>query len=106
VEHFDLVCAQYVHPAASYRSLIRRLAAAVVPGGTLLVVGHHPSAPGTTTSHATAPGSQITAQDIAADLDPDRWDIAVAEARSRSATDHDGREITMRDAVVRARKRA
>lgn len=35
----------------------------------------------------------------------DRWDIAVAETRTRSTTAHDGHEITLHDAVLRARKR-
>jgi SAM-dependent methyltransferase len=103
-EHFDLVSADYVHPAASREALFRRLAASVAPGGTLLIVGHHPSDPQTTPSHAAAPEVHFTAEDVAASLDPDRWDIAVAEARSRSATDPHGHEITIRDAVLRARK--
>ncbi|WP_455361080.1 class I SAM-dependent methyltransferase [Streptomyces sp. SYSU K21746] len=109
-EHFDLVSTHYVHPAASREALFRRLAAAVAPGGTLLVVGHHPADRHTAdrhtaVSHASAPEVHFTAEDVAADLDPDRWDIAVAEARSRSATGPDGHEITLRDAVLRARKR-
>ena len=104
-EHFDLVSAHYVHPAASREALFRRLAASVAPGGTLLIVGHAPTEPQATTSHAPAPGSHITAEEVAAGLGPDRWDVAVAEARSRTATAHDGHEITIHDAVLRARKR-
>ncbi|MFF8846377.1 class I SAM-dependent methyltransferase [Streptomyces sp. NPDC015127] len=104
-DHFDLVSTHYVHPAASRDALFRRLAAAVAPGGTLLVVGHHPSAPQPHVSHAAAPEVHFTAEDVAAGLDPDRWDIAVADARTRSVTAHDGHEITLRDAVLRARRR-
>jgi 2-polyprenyl-3-methyl-5-hydroxy-6-metoxy-1,4-benzoquinol methylase len=104
-EHFDLVSAHYVHPAASREALFRQLAASVAPGGTLLIVGHHPSDQQTTSSHASAPEVYFTAQEVAASLHPHRWDIAVAEARSGSATDPDGHEITIRDAVLRARKR-
>ncbi|MGW0700223.1 class I SAM-dependent methyltransferase [Streptomyces sp. NPDC002867] len=103
--HFDLVSTHYVHPAAARDALFRRLAASVAPGGTLLVVGHHPSAPQVHVSHATAREVHFTAEEIAAGLDPDRWDIAVAEARTRSVTAHDGREIALRDAVLRARRR-
>jgi 2-polyprenyl-3-methyl-5-hydroxy-6-metoxy-1,4-benzoquinol methylase len=103
-EHFDLVSAHYVHGVAPREALFRRLAASVAPGGTLLIVGHHPSDHTTTSSHALAPEVYFTAEEVAASLDPDRWDIAVAEARPRSATDHDGHEITLRDAVLRARK--
>lgn len=103
-EHFDLVSAHYVHPATSRDELVRRLGAAVAPGGTLLIVGHHPSDQ-TTGSHAAAPEVHFTAEEITAGLDPDRWDIAVAEARTRSAPGHDGHKITICDAVLRARKR-
>ncbi|MGH9306212.1 MAG: methyltransferase domain-containing protein, partial [Acidimicrobiales bacterium] len=42
--HYDLVSSQYVHlPSGSRQALFDRLAAAVAPGGTLLIVGHHPS---------------------------------------------------------------
>ncbi|GAB2933232.1 class I SAM-dependent methyltransferase [Micromonospora polyrhachis] len=100
--HFDLVSTHYAHPATSPDVLFRRLAAAVAPGGTLLVVGHHPS---DHISHGAGPEVHFTAEEIAASLDPDRWDILVAEARSRSVTDHGGREITIRDAVLRGRRR-
>ena len=44
---YDLVSAQYMHlPAALRDPVFRRLATAVAPGGTLLVVGHHPGSSG------------------------------------------------------------
>nr|WSZ95406.1 class I SAM-dependent methyltransferase [Streptomyces sp. NBC_00857] len=104
--HFDLVSTHYVHPAASREALFRRLAASVAPGGTFLVVGHHPSDPHTAGAHDAAPRVHFTADEVAAGLDPDRWDIRVAEARTRTVTFSGGREVTMRDAVLRARKRA
>ncbi|WP_110943709.1 class I SAM-dependent methyltransferase [Streptomyces niger] len=112
--HFDLVSTHYVHPAGSPQELFRRLAAAVAPGGTLLVVGHDPSGHGTDGTH-DAPGEvHFTAEEVAADLDPDRWDVLVAEARTRPAHghgghgDHDGHGGhggTLQDSVLRARKR-
>lgn len=104
-EHFDLVSAHYVHAAGSHETLFRRLAASVAPGGTLLIVGHHPPEQQSTSSHAPAPEAHVAAEEVAASLDPDRWDIAVAEARTRTAASHDGHEVTIRDAVLRARKR-
>jgi hypothetical protein len=44
-----------------------------------------------------------TADELAATLG-EGWTIEVAEARPRRATDHDGREVTIHDAVVRARR--
>lgn len=102
-EHFDLVCTHYVHAATSRDALFGRLAAAVAPGGTLLIVGHHPS--DAHTGHASTPGVHFTAEEIAADLDPARWEIAVAETRTRQATGPAGQEITIRDSVLRARRR-
>ncbi|MBB5155636.1 class I SAM-dependent methyltransferase [Saccharopolyspora phatthalungensis] len=103
-EHFDLVSTHYVHLPASRDALFRRLAAAVAPGGTLLIIGHHPPNQQATGSHAAAQEVYFTAEEVAAGLDPDRWDIAVAETRTRRDTDHNGQEITRRDAVLRARR--
>ncbi|MGX7829744.1 class I SAM-dependent methyltransferase [Actinokineospora sp. 24-640] len=102
-EHFDLVTASYVHPVGPSGALFGKLAAAVTPGGTLLIVGHHPTDP-----HSLAHGSAgmgLTAAEVANDLDPDRWDIVVADTRIRSLTVPDGREVTFHDTVLRARKR-
>ncbi|MEU7484332.1 class I SAM-dependent methyltransferase [Streptomyces sp. NPDC042319] len=104
-DHFDLVSTHYVHAAASREALFGRLAAAVAPGGTLLVVGHHPSGHGTAAVHGAPREVHFTAEEIAADLDPARWEIVVAEARTRSVTGHGGQELTLEDAVLRARKR-
>jgi thioredoxin reductase/SAM-dependent methyltransferase len=42
-ERWDLVTAHYLHlPPEPMLDVVRRLASAVAPGGTLLVVGHHP----------------------------------------------------------------
>ena len=41
---YDLVSGQYLHlPPESREALLRGLAGAVAPGGTLLIVGHHSS---------------------------------------------------------------
>lgn len=102
-EHFDLVTTHYVHTAGLREEFFRRLGVAVAPGGTLLLVGHQPT-DGDTESHGPAPGEVVTAEEVAAVLDPALWDVVVAEARTRSATGHDGEEITLHDAVLRARK--
>lgn len=100
-EHFDLVTAHYVHPTGPRGELVRRPAAAVAPGGTLLVVDHHPSGH----RHSPSPEVHATAEDVAADLDPDRWDVLVADDGTRAVTGPHGREVTLRDAVLRARER-
>jgi SAM-dependent methyltransferase len=102
---YDLVSAHFMHlPKEPRDVLFRRLAALVKPGGTLLVVGHHPSDLQTTARRPRRPGVLYTAADIAALLEPGDWDVIVNEARERSTTDPDGRTITIHDAVLRARR--
>ena len=100
---FDLVCSHYVQGMAPREAFFRRLAAAVAPGGTLLVVGHRP-ADRTSTSNDAPPGVYFTAADVAAILEPTRWVIAVAETRTRTEKDFHGDEVTRYDAVLRASK--
>ncbi|MFI6429539.1 class I SAM-dependent methyltransferase [Rhodococcus oryzae] len=103
---FDLVTAHFMHLPEPQRSVLyARLAAAVAPGGSLLIVGHHPSDLQTTVPRPPAPELFFTAEELAGSLDPDEWDIVAAEARARAATDPDGREVTIHDAVLRARRR-
>jgi thioredoxin reductase/SAM-dependent methyltransferase len=102
---FDLVSAQFVHmPRAARDALHRRLAAAVRPGGTLLIVGHHPADPHATMRRPRLPHLMFTAEEIAAGLDPSEWDISVS-APERSTVNPHGQTITIRDAVLRAVRR-
>ncbi len=103
--HFDLVTSHYVHGVASRETFVRGLAAAVAPGGTLLIVGHDPSDPTPEIAHADAPELYVTPDELAAGLDRDHWDIDVAEIRTRPDTARHGGGATARDAVLRARKR-
>ena len=91
-------------PGAVRRALFARLAAAVAPGGTLLIVGHHPSYLRTMAHRMHAPDLMFTAEEVAATLDPTHWQVLVSEARPRPAVDPDGHDITIHDAVLRARR--
>jgi SAM-dependent methyltransferase len=105
-DYFDLVSAQFMQlPAALREALFARLAGTVAPGGTLLIVGHDPSDLQTTIHRPPMPEMFYTADEVAGSLDPEQWEIVVAEARPRPATDPEGQEITIHDAVLRARKR-
>ena len=103
---FDLVSAQFMYlPDAELGALHRRLAAAVRPGGTLLIVGHHPD-----DHHANLGRTgDLTlfpdAAELAAALDPACWEIALAGAITRPATGLDGEPVTATDTVLRARRR-
>lgn len=101
---FDLVSAQYVHLPAGHRELWQRLAAAVSPGGWLLIAGHHPSDLHTTMQRPNHPELYFTGADVLAALEPDRWEVVTDDAPERTATDAEGRPVTIRDTVFRARR--
>jgi SAM-dependent methyltransferase len=103
---YDLVSAQYMHlPAAPRRMLFGRLATAVTPGGTLLIVGHHPSDLQTTMPRPPMPELFYTGDDIVAELDPGEWTIITNASPGRAATDPDGNAVTIHDTVIQARRR-
>ncbi len=102
---YDLVTAQYIHlPADSRQMVYGRLAAAVGDGGTLLIVGHHPSDMGTTMPRPQQPELFFTGEDLAAELGGDNWEIVTSAAAPRRATDPEGATITIHDTVFRARR--
>ncbi|MEJ7843947.1 MAG: class I SAM-dependent methyltransferase [Rubrobacter sp.] len=99
---YDLVSAQYMHlPKRPREALFRRLADSVSPGGTLLIVGHHPSDLPSTAPREVA-ALRFTASEVAASLDSPEWEILVAAAPERPTTNPGGHT---RDAVLRARRR-
>jgi SAM-dependent methyltransferase len=98
---YDLVSAQFFYlPRPAFEQMRARLAAAVRPGGTLLLVGHvadHLLAHG-----AMAAGMAWTAADRAGGLDAVDWDILVAGDVEREAA---GDGMHLADTVLRARRR-
>ena len=96
--HYDLVFSLYVHVADSVEAMVRRLAVGVAPGGTLFMVGHRPIDPTTGTETAAAGQLQVSVETATAALDPDLWEILVAEDRPRPMAG------TGVDAVVCARR--
>jgi SAM-dependent methyltransferase len=102
----DLVSAQFLHlPPEPAVQVQARLAAAVRPGGTLLIVGHDKSDLETTVRRPPVPELFSTAAEIAGRLDPEAWDVVVATSAERSAIDPEGRTVTIRDAVMKAVRR-
>jgi len=128
---FDLVSAQFLHSTEMPWQRSHRIAAAAVrPGGTLLVVGHHPdglppwSSRGKATpnqpdhsrsSHSQACGADhsaghggtvryFTPEELVHELGitPPEWNVEVAESREREAAGPDGQVAIIADAVVRA----
>lgn len=99
---FDLVTSHYLHaPDGGMVDVTRRLAAAVAPGGHLLVVGHAPSE---TFEHlASHRHSMFLAEELLPGL-PDDFGLVVAEQRPRMLT-RDGVEVAAEDATLIARRR-
>jgi len=105
-DRFDLVSSQYLHlPSAPRQLLFDHLAAAVAPGGTLLIVGHHPSDMETTVRRPRLPDLFFTGDDIARRLDTGAWEVVTNAAAPRQVTDPDGRAVTVHDTVLCARRR-
>jgi 2-polyprenyl-3-methyl-5-hydroxy-6-metoxy-1,4-benzoquinol methylase len=95
----DLVSAMYVHvPEASFDRVYAAIAAAVRPGGTLLVAGHHPAERETALrnphlGHLLFPPERVTAV-----LGRD-WRVGVAEGVTRDI-EKDGEPRVATDTVV------
>lgn len=105
VNAYDLVSAQFVHLPAPLRTVLhRRLAAAVAPGGTLLIVGHHPSDAENPEIRRPPRELLFTAADVTAILPGDEWTVAVDEARPRETSGPGGTVVVVHDTVVRARR--
>ncbi|MBB4685579.1 bifunctional NAD(P)/FAD-dependent oxidoreductase/class I SAM-dependent methyltransferase [Amycolatopsis jiangsuensis] len=99
---FELATTHFLHiPPAARVPAFTRLADAVAPGGTLLVVGHHPSG-----LHATLgrPDMLFTAEEVAETLDGS-WDSVTVDTRARTATGPEGEEVSLSDSVLVARRR-
>jgi SAM-dependent methyltransferase len=89
---YDLVSAQFLHsPVDLPRELIlRRAAAAVAPGGTLLVVGHAGFPPWHHDHEAPAsfpPPAEVLAS---LRLDENEWDVLTTDSPERRAVGPDG----------------
>ncbi|MFN8124696.1 MAG: class I SAM-dependent methyltransferase [Thermoleophilia bacterium] len=81
---FDLVVCLYVHITGPVGGMVRRMASAVAPGGTLLMAGHRPVDPDTGEATASAGQVHVSVDEALAVLGPDAWEILVAEDRRRA----------------------
>lgn len=86
---YDLVVCIHVHVAGAVEEFVQRMAVGVAPGGTLFLVG----------ATAAAGQVQVGVADARGALDPEQWELLVAEERPR-ATAGSGD-----DAVIRAVRR-
>lgn len=123
-QRFDLVITNYAHPAMPQLAFYERILEWVAPGGTLLIVGHGTGHDGHRTGHdghgtghgGAPPGSDggsghppaeatVTVGDIQRILDPEDWEIQVAQEQDRALTGPDGHAHVLADVVVQATRR-
>lgn len=99
-DEYDLVVCLYVHVAGAVEEFVQRMATGVARGGTYVLVGHRPIDPTTGASTAAAGQEQVSVEAALAALDPNRWELVVADDRPRPIAG------TGVDAVIRARRRS
>ncbi|MCD2190934.1 bifunctional NAD(P)/FAD-dependent oxidoreductase/class I SAM-dependent methyltransferase [Actinomycetospora soli] len=103
---FDLVAASYLHsPNVDFprTAILRRAAAAVAPGGTLLVTGHGRLAPWSWDPSLRLPTAPEVLASLA--LGPE-WEVVRADSPERVATGPDGQEAAVTDEIVEVRRRS
>lgn len=102
---FDLITANYLHiPPAQRPDFFRRLALALRPNGTLLFAAHHASDLDTTIGRPPIPDLYFTAEEVAGYLAPGRWKILVSGTQPAHGHDREGRDVSIRDMVLKARR--
>lgn len=103
---FDLVSAQFLHSTVRLErpQILTRAAAAVQPGGTLLIVDHG-EAPPWADEHVRHHVFQ-SADEVVAELDlSDQWQVEHAGPVSRDGVGPDGQPATMTDNLIILRRR-
>ncbi|MDO8362676.1 MAG: class I SAM-dependent methyltransferase [Actinomycetota bacterium] len=104
VAAFELVSVQFMHLTSDVRvPLYDRCIAAVAPGGTALIVGHHVSDLQTTIRRPQLPDLYFEPADVAATL-PGDWRVLEAGTSPRMTHDATGAEVQIHDAVLVARR--
>ncbi|WP_030886463.1 class I SAM-dependent methyltransferase [Streptomyces sp. NRRL S-1868] len=103
---FDLVSAHYLHTWGEMprERILRDAAAAVAPGGTLLIVGHEGPPSWDNGEHADV--VLPTADEVLASLElpAGEWEVLRAEPFERVHNDPEGRPGTRTDNVLKARR--
>ncbi|BBZ03949.1 hypothetical protein MCHIJ_33860 [Mycolicibacterium chitae] len=103
---FDLVTAHFLHSPTEWDrdAVMRRAAAAVAPGGRLLIVDHAEAPPWAEHIHDHV---FATAEEVVAgmDLDPAEWERERVERAGREGLGPDGQLGTLVDNVILLRRR-
>lgn len=105
-ERYDLITASFLHSLVTLprTEILRRAADRVTSGGRLLITSHAAPPPWADPGHHEH--RFLTAEQEVAELglDADRWQVLIAEARTRQATGPDGQPATLEDTVVLLRR--
>ncbi len=101
---WDLVSVQFLHSWKEFdrETILRRAAAAVAPGGVLLIEGHMdhgPFAHGDHEVHFPTPDEVIASLDLG-----DGWAVLTRDVHPRDQKDADGNPIVRTDATVKLRR--
>jgi SAM-dependent methyltransferase len=106
-DSYDLVTSQFLHSQElAWQAPLRAAASAVKPGGTLLVVGHHPDRLPPWGGAHTHHNMFYTADELVRELELNGpgWQLEVQTSRERPVTGPEGQQATIADVVVRASK--
>lgn len=118
-QEYDLVSAFFLHSQVDFprEEILRRAAAAIAPGGVLLVVGHSGVPPWAKAGHEEngerhgdqhhhAHGDLPSPQEVldSLELAPADWQVVVAEIRTREVIQPDGERGSLDDAIVMVRR--
>ena len=105
---YDLVSAQFLHSRGELprEEILRRAAAAVTPGGVLLIEGHLDYGP----FRHEHDGPEIhfaTPDEVVRDvgLGSGEWEVLVSDVHERTQTGPDGQPAIRMDSTVKARRR-
>jgi SAM-dependent methyltransferase len=102
-ESFDLISAQYFQGPPEMREVLwPKLAGAIAPGGTLLVVAHDPEDPHVSEHHHSGPERFFKGAEIAERLGSDDWVVAKNSSERRS---REGDDTEFLDVVFKATRR-
>ncbi|MBT2483487.1 MULTISPECIES: cyclopropane-fatty-acyl-phospholipid synthase family protein [unclassified Microbacterium] len=105
---YDLVTSAFLHSPVELprEAILRRAAAAVAPGGRLLVVGHGAFPPGSHPEHDVEDAPPLpTPDEVLAALElPRGWEVETNALVDRVAKWRDGTDVTLTDSVLRVRR--
>jgi SAM-dependent methyltransferase len=99
---YDLALLAYLQlPAEQRRAAVRVAFRALAVGGTLLVVAHDSTNLTEGTGGPQDPSVLLTAEDVLADLDGERFEVQCADRVTRMVDQPDGSQKAAYDALVR-----